>query len=137
MITATYYYVLIDTTGTQTLTITLDTSAVLMHNAINSNYSAIDHTHDYAPSSHTHESSNITDFKAAIIDLVYPLGSIYTSMDPTSPSERFGGTWTQIVDRFLYCASSSGTTGGSSTITEANLPSHTHTFNGTNITDSL
>ena len=65
---------------------------------------------------HTHESFSITDFKQAIVDLIYPVGSIYT-MDPTSPAERFGGMWAQIVDRFLYCSSSSGTTGGSSTIT--------------------
>ena len=120
------------------------------------NKASADHTHDYAASSHTHtvsqiedisttysakdhthESSSITDFKASIVDLVYPVGSIYTSMDPTSPSERFGGTRTQIVDRFLNCASSSVTTGGSSTITEANLPSHNHTFSGANVTDNL
>ena len=72
-----------------------------------------------------------------LVDLFYPVGSIYTSMNSTDPSELFGGTWEQITDRFLYCADSSGTTGGSSTITEANLPAHTHTFSGTNASSVL
>ena len=114
------------------------------------NYSEVGHTHEITDitdlqttldskvnANHTHPSSSITDFKSTIIDLVNPVGSIYTSMDSTSPAEKFGGTWEQIVDRFLYCASSSGTTGGSTTITTANLPSHTHTFSGTNVSDSL
>ena len=111
------------------------------------NYSEVGHTHttaditdlstNYSKRDHTHESTSITDFQKAIVNLVYQVGSIYTSMDSTSPSEKFGGTWEQIVDRFLYCASSSGATGGSSTITEANLPSHTHTFSNTNVSDSL
>ena len=58
-------------------------------------------------------------------------------MNSTSPANIFGGTWTQITDRFLYCANSSKTTGGSSTITEANLPSHTHTFTGVEATEDL
>ena len=78
------------------------------------------------------------DSGSSLIDLVYPVGSIYTSMDPTSPADRFGGTWEQIIDRFLYCAHySSGLLDGSSAITTENLPSHTHTFSGTQATDSL
>ena len=72
-----------------------------------------------------------------LMDLFYPVGSIYTSMNSTDPSELFGGTWEQITDRFLYCADSSGTTGGSKTISTSNLPSHTHTFTGTAATDSV
>ena len=37
----------------------------------------------------------------------------------------------------MYCANSSKTTGGSSTITEANLPAHTHAFTGTESSDSV
>ena len=37
----------------------------------------------------------------------------------------------------MYCANSSKETGGSSTISEANLPAHTHTFTGDNATETL
>ena len=56
------------------------------------------------------------NLKVAILSLVYPVGSIYTSFNSTAPATLFGfGTWAQITDRFLYCANSSGSTGGSST----------------------
>ena len=63
---------------------------------------------------------------ANMIDMFYPVGSIYTSMNNTSPETLFGGTWTQITDRFLYCANSSKQTGGSKKITVDNMPSHNH-----------
>ena len=50
-----------------------------------------------------------------LLHLIYLVGSIYTSMNSTSPADIFGGTWEQITNRFLYCADSSGSTGGSST----------------------
>ena len=63
---------------------------------------------------------------SAIVDLIYPVGSLYTSFENISPARRFGGRWTQIVDRFLYCAENSMETGGSKQITTAQLPSHSH-----------
>ena len=73
-----------------------------------------------------------------ILQKIYPVGSIYTSMNSTNPSDLFGfGTWEQITNRFLYCADSSGNTGGSSTLSVSNLPSHSHTFNGVTATDSV
>ncbi|EAX64430.1 hypothetical protein TVAG_178980 [Trichomonas vaginalis G3] len=51
-------------------------------------------------------------------------------MNSTKPEVVLGfGTWTQIVDRFLYCANSSKETGGSKTISGANLPAHSHYIN--------
>ena len=48
-------------------------------------------------------------------------------MNNTNPSVLFGmGKWEQIVDRFLYCADSSGATGGSKKIMIDNLPPHKH-----------
>ena len=50
-------------------------------------------------------------------------------MNNINPSTFIGGTWEQIVDRFLYCANSSMETGGSKKITVAQLPAHTHSIN--------
>ena len=87
-----------------------------------------------ANSSHTHD-EYIT--KSQMLELLYPIGSLYVSMNNTNPNTVLGiGTWTQITDRFLYCANSSGTNGGNSTITLTvdNLPSHNHTFTGVEMT---
>ena len=61
----------------------------------------------------------------------YPVGAYYISSSSTSPATLFGGTWTQITNRFILAAGSSysvGATGGSATktLTTNNLPSHTH-----------
>lgn len=64
--------------------------------------------------------------KNEMINQFYPVGSIYVSMDSTDPSILFGGRWTKIVDRFIYCSNSSKTTGGQSRIEVENLPDHTH-----------
>ena len=64
----------------------------------------------------------------SIIDLIYPVGSIYMSVNSTDPSTLFGGSWERIKDRFLLSAGdtyAAGNTGGSA---KATLPSHTHTF---------
>lgn len=34
----------------------------------------------------------------SIVDLIYPIGSIYMSVDSTNPTTNFGGTWVQITD---------------------------------------
>lgn len=55
---------------------------------------------------------------SAILDVVYPVGSIYMSTNNTSPATRFGGTWTQIKDKFLLAAGdtyTAGSTGGTAT----------------------
>ena len=59
-------------------------------------------------------------------ELLYPIGSIYTSMHNINPGSFIGGTWTQIVDRFLYCSNTSMQTGGSKKILTENLPAHNH-----------
>lgn len=58
--------------------------------------------------------------KKEMIDLIYPVGSIYMSMNAASPATIFGGTWEKIEDRFLLAASSThgaNTTGGSNAVT--------------------
>jgi len=75
-----------------------------------------------------------------IIDLIYPIGSIYMSVNNTSPATLFGGTWQQLKDRFLIGTGdtySNGATGGASSInyipagTNKNgaVQSHTLTIN--------
>lgn len=49
---------------------------------------------------------------------IYPVGSIYMSINNVNPSTLFGGTWEQIEDRFLLSAGSTytaGDTGGEAT----------------------
>ena len=59
-----------------------------------------------------------------MLDLVHPVGSIYTSTDSTSPATLFGGTWSQISDGYYLRASSSG---GGNTLAEQ-LPDVTGSF---------
>ena len=67
-----------------------------------------------------------------LVDLVYPVGSIYMSMsNDTSPEVLFGGSWERIQDRFLLAAGgiyTAGSTGGESehVITEEEMPKHSH-----------
>lgn len=71
-----------------------------------------------------------------MVDIIYPVGSIYMSVNATNPGTLFGGTWEQLQNRFLLGAGSSylaGATGGAAThtLTSSEMPSHTHTFTGT------
>lgn len=72
-----------------------------------------------------------------VIDIIYPVGSIYISANTVNPSTFLGGTWEQIKDRFLLAAGDSyaaGTTGGEAThtLTVDEMPSHTHIQNSHN-----
>ena len=95
----------------------------------------------------TNVSYKTTTVKAALDDLygltaddiwqkIYPIGSIYTSVSPTSPATLFGGTWERFgngkaivgVDESDDDFKTVALTGGSKTKTIAvgNLPAHTH-----------
>ena len=75
-------------------------------------------------------------------DLIYPVGSIYLSVNNTNPSTLFGGTWEQLKDKFLLGAGttySAGSTGGAAThtLTSNEMPSHTHEqYSHTHTTDN-
>lgn len=57
------------------------------------------------------------------LDFIYPVGSIYISVNSTSPSVLFGGTWEQIQGRFLLGAGtpSQNTNTSHGTLTDAQL----------------
>lgn len=77
-----------------------------------------------------------------IVNLIYPVGSVYMSVNETSPATLFGGTWVKIENRFLVAAGSSYTAGGTggaasvsytpkgtnagTAITAAQMPKHRH-----------
>ena len=70
-------------------------------------------------------------FKSSFLNLVYPIGAIYISINSTSPAILFGGTWEAINDRFLLSAGNSysaGSTGGAAThvLTINEMPNHRH-----------
>lgn len=63
---------------------------------------------------------------------IFPVGSIYISVNSTDPGTMFGGTWERIMDTFLLASGSdyeAGSTGGeaSVTLTTSQLPPHNHT----------
>lgn len=73
--------------------------------------------------------STANEAKAAVAgkaskDEIYPVGSIYLSVNKTSPAELFGGTWEQLKDKFLLGAGdtyTNGATGGNE--------NHSHALN--------
>lgn len=65
--------------------------------------------------------------KQDLLEMVYPVGSIYMSAENNNPSSFLGGTWEALYDRMLVGAGSlysAGDTGGSA---DAVVVEHTHT----------
>ena len=91
-----------------------------------------------ADENHNHDDRYV--LKTNIIELIYPVGSIYMSMINRNPGAFIGGTWKQITDRFLYATNTDiGKTGGSETavLTVDNLPPHKHSYNRDNLTNDI
>lgn len=68
-----------------------------------------------------------------LLDLVYPVGSIYMNVNNINPQSVFGGSWEKVEGRFLLGSSATyllGTQGGeaSHTLTLSEMPSHNHNF---------
>lgn len=64
-----------------------------------------------------------------LLNLIYPVGSIYMSVNSTSPATFIGGTWEQIKNRFLIgCGDTyvAGASGGAAThtLTVDEMPTH-------------
>lgn len=65
------------------------------------------------------------------LDTVYPVGSVYISVNSTSPASLFGGTWERISSKFLLGTddlANIGNTGGEEThvLTVNEMPQHNH-----------
>ena len=86
---------------------------------------------------------------ATLLNLIYPVGSIYMAVSDVSPNVIFGGTWERIEGKFLLAATDNGATGdsiksnasvapggsggeASHTLSgdESGVPSHSHGLNG-------
>lgn len=78
-----------------------------------------------------------------ILDMFYPVGTIYETVDSSfNPGTAWGGTWTRITDRFLIGAGSSYSareTGGEKnhTLTTSEIPAHTHATYRQNSTGTI
>ena len=88
----------------------------------------------------------LKDYIQQFSSAIYPVGSIYMSVNATNPSTYFGGTWVAWGSgRVPVGINTSDTnfstvekTGGSATVTltASQMPSHTHTFTGSSATTS-
>ena len=71
--------------------------------------------------------------KQAIVDMIYPVGSIYMSTVKITPAAVFGGEWEPIRGKFLLAEGDThvaGSTGGEEThaLTEAENGPHSHVY---------
>lgn len=79
-------------------------------------------------SNHEHTADQVS----GIVDLIYPIGSIYMSVNNVNPANIFPGTvWEQIKDKFLLSAGDTyegGAEGGEAEhkLTTDEMPSHKH-----------
>lgn len=97
--------------------------------------------------------AGISSAVSDLLSLMYPVGSLYMSVNSTNPGTLFGGTWEQIKGKFLVAGGADGFTPGTpggqktisytpagtvgnTTLTTSQIPSHTHTFTGTSATTS-
>lgn len=69
---------------------------------------------------------------STIIQTIYPVGSIYISVNNVNPTILFGGVWEPIEDVFLLACGKrpAGEIGGEEThqLTVGELPAHTHQY---------
>lgn len=83
---------------------------------------------DSDPNNELATKNDLTNYLVSsdLLNLIYPVGAIYISVNNTNPGDTIGGTWVQIKDKFLLACGdtySNGATGGSA---DAVNVSHTH-----------
>lgn len=124
-------YTLTDAFTTVTIYDTVSTAAVLMDFKAGGKGIAIGKVSEKDNVLELADSWELELHGKKLIDYIYPVGSIYLSVNATSPATLFGGSWTQLKDRFLIGVGStyaSGATGGAAThkLTVAEMPAHAH-----------
>lgn len=62
----------------------------------------------------------------SLLELLYPIGSVYMSTNSTSPANIIGGGWSQISANTMLGAGNGYA--GSHSITTSNMPAHGHNF---------
>lgn len=67
-----------------------------------------------------------------LLDIIYPVGSMYFSTSDVSPASTVGGTWEQITDAVIAASGSTYSSavanyGGSKAIANYQMPEHRHT----------
>lgn len=72
--------------------------------------------------------------QADLLNFIYPVGSIYMSLNNNNPAYFLGGTWERLYNTFLFAASENyeaGSTGGEKEhiLTATEMPKHNHTYN--------
>ena len=78
--------------------------------------------------------NGMKDIGITIANIAYPVGSVYISVNATSPKTLLGiGEWERLEDRFLLASGTTyeaGSEGGAATVTlnENQIPRHTHEF---------
>lgn len=63
-----------------------------------------------------------------LLDIVYPVGSVFISNTSISPADSIGGAWTQLEDGAFICQGTVEETGGTNsyTLTTSQMPQHSH-----------
>lgn len=112
--------------------ISLDKDKINIHGE-NLFINGLPYTEAYTPLEDYHNKDEINDLLNSFVDKIYPIGSIYMSLNNTNPSDLFGGTWVQLIDTFLYASSTVDVdattyTGGEArhTLTVDEMPNHSH-----------
>lgn len=66
-----------------------------------------------------------------LLDIIYPVGSMYFTTSSVSPASSVGGTWSQVKDAVIAASGSTYSSavasyGGSKTISTSQMPAHNH-----------
>ena len=81
-----------------------------------------------------------------LFDIIYPIGSVYLTINDVNPQTLFGGTWVKCSGGFIYGSTGTGTSGdngngsgtsvsssgsgntGSTSLSVSQIPSHNHSI---------